>query len=253
MINDAAERRRYERLLDDWPCKRKTIRFIPNFGYQEGAVGAAHIAFSSGWFDGYDWVIRMNPDVVIYNENPLFALMERPDNWGVFGACKKGPFPCRQHSGCGLTQKGFWTHTDFNAVRPDRVPRDAFNVSGAREMHGYPGVPPSNVHAESQATGAFRDIFSARADAYIWRQDVDNNCRIRGGGVWHTTEHCPTLLNAWQQKTPPWHRSFCFEELPSSRSLITEACWGHAERGALIGKRINEQSLFAKGGRVKRS
>jgi len=227
------EVRRYEQLVRDWPCRRKTVRFIKNLGYQAGAVEATHIAFSSGWFDGYDWVIRMNPDVVIYNENPLFDFMERPDNWGVFAGCNPGE-PCRQHSGCGLKRKGFWTHTDFNAVRPDRLPRDAFNVSGKK------------VHAESHATMAFQDIFSARTDAYIWNQDVDHNCRIRGGGVWHTQEACPALVNAWERKTPPWYRSFCFEEVPAaSGTLFKEACAGHA-----LGQRVKQQEIFVQGGGI---
>ena len=36
---------------------------VGNHGYQSGAMYAMWIPLAKGWFEGYDWVIRINPDV----------------------------------------------------------------------------------------------------------------------------------------------------------------------------------------------
>eukprot|EP00959_Pyramimonas_sp_CCMP1952_P285877 5977583-Pyramimonas_sp.AAC.1 len=76
---------------------------------------AMHVAAPRGLFRGYDWVIRINPDVILYDEKPLFDLMENPRNWGVIATCY---YSNRLH--CNLT------HTDFFAVRPQYVDEQAF-------------------------------------------------------------------------------------------------------------------------------
>jgi len=42
-----------------------TLQYNPaNPGYQKGAMKAAHALFQNGWWKGYDWIIRLNPDVL---------------------------------------------------------------------------------------------------------------------------------------------------------------------------------------------
>jgi len=166
------------RLLDTWPVGNRFVHFGNNPGYQEGAMKAAHVGFSSGWFRGYDWVIRVNPDVVIYDESLVWPLMEKAENWGVFVACYED---CEDHSGCAPNQ----THTDFFAVRPSRVPRDAF------------ADWPTAHNAERQATAAFKDIYAAKADVYLpWKWPTGyGGCRVHGGGVWHSVHFCPEFLD----------------------------------------------------------
>jgi len=105
-------RHRYERLLDRWTSGRKLVHFLEGTGIGHDVQKAMHAAFSSSWFSGYDWVVKMDPDVVIYNENYLMVLMGRPETWGVFASCNKGKQSCRQSSGCGLGE-GFMTNADF--------------------------------------------------------------------------------------------------------------------------------------------
>ncbi len=40
----------------------------PNPGYQEGAMLALSVAGGNRWFRPYDWVIRLNPDVLILTQ-----------------------------------------------------------------------------------------------------------------------------------------------------------------------------------------
>mmetsp|Transcript_88988 Transcript_88988/g.235405 ORF Transcript_88988/g.235405 Transcript_88988/m.235405 type:complete len:156 (+) Transcript_88988:458-925(+) len=149
-----------------------------NPGYQQGAMNAAHVGFSSGWFRGYDWVIRINPDVVIYNDNLIWPLMQKAEHWSRFAACWTY---CEPHSGCTPRQ----THTDFFAVRPSRVPPNAFADWNMSE--------PS---AEVQATAAFKDIYAAKADVYLPRHYSSIHCRVTGGGVFHSTQFCHDFLES---------------------------------------------------------
>mmetsp|Transcript_1846 Transcript_1846/g.4967 ORF Transcript_1846/g.4967 Transcript_1846/m.4967 type:complete len:251 (+) Transcript_1846:125-877(+) len=164
-------------LLDQWPVRNRIVHFGENPGKQEGAKYAAHVGFSSGWFRGYDWVIRINPDVVIYNDNLIWPLMQKAENWGIFVGCGTH---CEPHSGCAPRQ----THTDFFAVRPSRVPPDAFADWQTRD------------NAEVQATAAFKDIYAAKADVYLPWSPRSSICRVTGGGVFHSTLFCHEFLQS---------------------------------------------------------
>ncbi|CAK0878006.1 unnamed protein product [Prorocentrum cordatum] len=166
-------------LLEKWPLRNHIVHFGNNPGYQEGAMKAAHIGFSSGWFRGYDWVIRVNPVYVIYDDRAVWSRMEKAENWGVFVACRQ---VCEDHSGCTPNK----THTDFFAVRPSHVPQNAFadwRTAG---------------NAERQATAAFKAIYEAKADVYIPSHRTEG-CRVHGGGVWHSTHFCPEAEHSTAQ------------------------------------------------------
>ena len=73
------------------------------------------VSLRQGWFDSYDWVIRVNPDVIIYDERPLLALMRQPRTEGVFANCGGSEMACTDAAhtrGCDGT-----TH-----VTPQRAP-----------------------------------------------------------------------------------------------------------------------------------
>jgi hypothetical protein len=56
------------RVLKQLQFHNITIRQFENLGYQVGAKQAMVDAFEHGWFDGYDWIVRLNPDVLIRND-----------------------------------------------------------------------------------------------------------------------------------------------------------------------------------------
>ena len=143
---------------------------------------AMHIALSQGWFKGYDWVIRINPDVMVLDEERLVTLMGDSQIDGVFASCgRKGSCV---HSGCkhGLIQ------TDVFAVRPGAVAPDAFRCWNTSTPRSDPDcgahLGGAESHAEEQATKAFRPIVQRAADAWITNK-TGHSCRINGGGLLH--------------------------------------------------------------------
>jgi hypothetical protein len=69
------------------PNKVKAIYVHPNPGHQEGATLAMNQGFERGYFDGYDWVIRVNPDVLIRNDTWLLNTFQDQTIHGVFADC----------------------------------------------------------------------------------------------------------------------------------------------------------------------
>lgn len=86
---------------------------------QSGAMAALTEATRRGWFQGYDWVIRVNPDVIIRNDTFLLNAMENdPDATGLLINCR----------GKNKRPK---IHTDFFAIKPEVLPPNAFlNATG---------------------------------------------------------------------------------------------------------------------------
>ena len=78
-----------EKLLKDaFPTNSNvTVVNYTNDGYQEGAIKALSDAYQNNWFKGYDWVIRVNPDVIIRNDRWMLKQMFDMDVWGVLVDC----------------------------------------------------------------------------------------------------------------------------------------------------------------------
>ena len=83
-----------------------TIHVRDNPGYQEGAMAALSDATREGWFSGYDWVIRVNPDVIIRDD---------PNATGLL-------INCRNSTNTRIAK----INTDFFAIKPELLPSDAF-------------------------------------------------------------------------------------------------------------------------------
>lgn len=175
-----------QELLDKWPMPNKQLIYEShNPGRQSGAMKALHVAFSKGWFRGYDWVIRINPDVIFYDETRLFNLMENPQVRGVFQNCL-----CPRHG-----RGAHLTHTDFFAVRPEYVDEQAFADWKWRAKHGH--------WAEEQATAAFQHIYDSGHWANLKAPPVYHPyCRLQDGGVWHSQSTCENSLRklGWEAR-----------------------------------------------------
>ena len=108
-----------------------------NPGWQEGAMAALSDATKEGWFSGYDWVIRLNPDVIIRDESFLVDTMENdPDATGLFINCN--------HRG------GIKIHTDFFAIKPAVLKPDAF----LQTAHGL------ELEEEEEEVVSAEDVFT---------------------------------------------------------------------------------------------
>ena len=90
-----------------------TIHIRDNPGYQEGAMAALSDATKKGWFSGYDWVIRVNPDVIIRDSTFMLDVMQNdPNATALLINC--------------LSPKRELIHTDFLAIKPEVLPQNAF-------------------------------------------------------------------------------------------------------------------------------
>jgi hypothetical protein len=165
------------------PFRKTTIKLYNNTGYSEGAIQAMVDPFVENvtWFDDYDWVIRLNPDVVIRNDTWLIQTMLNTSIDGIFHDC--------------LNRKSYANsttdfHTDFYAFRPSAVELERVRNTNQQ-------------YAENHMSDAFRNFFDSGRFAYV---DGANNshpgmCRIEGPDSPVIHHHdlwmaCPYYYNA---------------------------------------------------------
>ncbi|EWM20359.1 hypothetical protein Naga_100877g2 [Nannochloropsis gaditana] len=141
-----------------------TVHVVDNPGYQEGAMLAMTEAYRNHWFDGYEWVIRVNPDVLIRNDTFLLEGMRDPGIEGIFADCLDKPCPTGKNCSDRLI------HTDFFAIRPDAVSLEAILDADEKE----PGAEPMARRAFSSIVWNGRDSWVPNAGPHM------GHCRIAG-------------------------------------------------------------------------
>jgi hypothetical protein len=152
-----------EEQLKMLPFHNTTIKRVPtNIGYQEGATQAMIDPFldeNVSWFDDYDWVIRVNPDVLIRKDSWLIQNMLNDTIDMIVHDCDtKNKF---------TNNPKF--HTDFIAFRPRAVNRWILLQSD-----------PKN--AERHITESFRHIYNQKRFVYVEgaKNAIEGTCRISG-------------------------------------------------------------------------
>jgi hypothetical protein len=99
-------------LRETFKHQNLSIHVRDNPGYQQGAIAAMSDATREGWFKGYDWVIRVNPDVIIRDDTFILDVMHNdPKATGLLINCL--------HSSVLI-------HTDFFGIKPEVLRSDAF-------------------------------------------------------------------------------------------------------------------------------
>jgi hypothetical protein len=136
-----------------------TIREYQNPGYHEGAILALREASQQQWFHtGYDWIIRMNADVILREEYWIWETMHDEDVDAIFLDCEafNDHFP-------------FTIQSDFFAYRPRALPQDAFLKS-------------DNGHAESHLTDCMQPILQSGRFRWLYGGTVPEPhcCRVVG-------------------------------------------------------------------------
>lgn len=119
-------RRHINILRDRFQHQNLTIHLKTNPGYEEGAMAAMKDAALEKWFEGYDWVVRLNPDVIIRNETFILDTMQNDHNaTGILIDCdSKNPLSM--------------INTDFFAIKPSALDKNAFmNVSMDVTVEGH--------------------------------------------------------------------------------------------------------------------
>ena len=129
------------------------------------------VFFEKKWWHGYEWIVRLNPDTFIYNDTLLKTMMFSNNNVdAVLANCE--PHVVYNQSFGGII-KNFNVHTDFFAVRPEKLPPDAFSDWQKQK------------NAERQASQIFANLVRNRRVAWILRKNKDYSCRVRGSGLCH--------------------------------------------------------------------
>ena len=152
-----------------FPNNPVLVQTYNNTGRQEGATQALQEALEKNWFGEYNWVLRVNPDVIVRNDTWIASMMMEEDVHGIFSDCTdamlNGPVPIVQ--------------TDFFAVRPEYIDKSIDPVEAEDE------TSPS---AETHATFAFQDIWSS-GHAAILPDNRPNGWCCRVGGEHSSVEH----------------------------------------------------------------
>lgn len=170
-----------------------TFTQVHNYGYQAGAISALYNKRMQKLFRTYDWIIRLNPDVIIYNVISIIDLMNNPSVYGIFGNCNLrelsrvkqifpflpfNSYPDKCISGCVHRR----IMTDFTIFRG--------NVSLAHV--------PRSINAEDDATLLFHKITRSYRDRWIYPYNIDKSCRTR---LYNTIvhEHSTSRCNAYNK------------------------------------------------------
>ena len=105
------------------------------------------------WFDGYDWVIRLNPDVLIVNDTWILEQMRNETCDGVFGNCNDSP--------------SIHVNSDFTMFRPRALTVDALRTN--------------HPTAEHQMTATFKDTVGTGRFSILKGIGLQGGtCRVRG-------------------------------------------------------------------------
>jgi len=151
------------------------VQKYDNPGYQEGAKLAMKWLTENSVYADYDWVIRVNPDVLILDDDWLIQNMLDDDVGGIFADCAADKVKCWQYC-----VNGTMTNSDFFAVRTMHLKPWLFT-----DLKGADGKPCWN--AECEVHVAFESIRLSGRDRWIQGTRMDGahggDCRIRGDNV----------------------------------------------------------------------
>ncbi|CAB9527411.1 expressed unknown protein [Seminavis robusta] len=136
------------------------------------------------WFADYDWVIRLNPDVLIRNDTWLLSQMRSPSVQGIF---VRWDTPSAQ----------LYLHTDFSAFRPSAIDYDAMLLEYQTQRH------QGKFRAERHFTFGFQHLLKQQPDtpavAFVPRVVKSTTHGVGHVGGYHCdivhihpfVKHCP--------------------------------------------------------------
>jgi len=174
-FGDTVGGEKFNDTFQNFPNEKKTFIENRNPGYQEGAILAFRYGFQHELFNSYDWVIRLNSDVLIYNSYTLQTMMQNRTTCGIFSNCYNNI--CENRCLEGLIM------TDFTVFRPK-----CLNNTEVLEKKGE--------SAENHATGVFRKIIFDAKDQWIFKHNFGSLvCRVNwvgkhSGDIEHRHDPC---------------------------------------------------------------
>ncbi|KAI8462747.1 MAG: hypothetical protein J3K34DRAFT_446887 [Monoraphidium minutum] len=147
-----------------------TIKSYKNPGYHEGAVLALDEGLKQRWFDGFDWVLRLNADVIIRNDTWILKTMSDLHVDGIFVDCMDTQCPNKRQCFSAVM------HSDFFAFRPNAVSSTAVSASAHIKL------------AEPKVNAIFRPLVLNGRDRWLPGTNQRAICRVNG-------ENSPVIHN----------------------------------------------------------
>jgi hypothetical protein len=176
-----------------WPNKIARIAIASNPGYdpsskqQLGAIQSMAEAVEKDYFKGYDWVIRINPDVILIRETGILSRMSS-GYAGIFANCNTEPV----QDGQGIDAYHVRVHTDFYAARTAFLIKANWvdyalwkeTVNSKKEFR-----IKGRFNAESFASNVgFHNIMEQRLDSWMIHKGT-GLCRVESKDMLHNHEH----------------------------------------------------------------
>ena len=181
--------------LNAWKFVTKKIKSNASFqyqklnpGYQEGAMKAMYDLNYNQWGRQYDWVIRLNPDVLIYDDSYFLPLIQSSTISAILGSCQ---YKKSENFSSFFFSNQSWIHTDFFAIRPHKLKQKDFSDWKTAK------------NAETQAKHIFLPLIKKGEVAWLQPKTANRKqgCRMLGNGVWHSHDSCKSLLI-----NKPWNK-----------------------------------------------
>lgn len=184
---------------------------------QLGAIQAMLSPFETKhrhWFSGYDWVIRLNPDVLIRDDRWLLQALKNPNIGAIVHNCWYYVEDQAKISTNLSEGTAYKFNTDFAAFRPLALEPWAFlnttiNPRDNAELHFTRGLHWSGLRVGNEVMLS-PDIFAATNGSLkiTYMPDIDQDgdkCRVLGkkSPVIHHHEiakHCPNYFGATDNK-----------------------------------------------------
>lgn len=151
-------------LKETFKGQKLTYHIHENLGLIDGAINAITFASKEGWFEGYDWVFRMNPDVIIQNDTwMLDTITNDPDASLLYTECRPHRPPVIGNVKTAMT--------DFFALKPSAFPNGRLHTLFVRSRN-----------AENQFTEQMREVIEKGQHRHVPDAFplLNNGCRVNG-------------------------------------------------------------------------
>ena len=163
-------------------------------------------------------MVRLNPDVTVYDESRLRGLMARPAVHGVFANCLQTH--CDEFAPPALCSdaQSYLLMSDFFAFRPDRVrPYDGWLTYRGRGDQAW---------AEEWTSLAFAPLVDGGRFAWIQSYSNSSSCKVSQPDIAHSHERWPTKLDhllAGRTSCPGHHHQPCGDSEEEATVTVADA------------------------------
>ena len=154
-----------------------------------------NITLTSSWFDGYDWIVRLHPDVLLRRDDWLIQTMKNSSVDAILIDY--------DHQQAHMNNKKALIHSDFYAFRPHALDVSALLQNQQTQQEETPDEIP---HAETHLYAGFEKVVQQKRVAWLPNvQRYRDWGRVTGPEAdvlhWHdAVKRCPNYFGAHDGK-----------------------------------------------------